>query len=109
MPHTKPPDENAGQDEREPEEGHEHVEPRPKRSVARPAFRAAGNVKQWQIVHAAEGDDKSEEACNPFAVHWQGVGGKFPAAIGEDVDHLKAFKGEEADRGAQYKNPGKNR
>ena len=68
MPHAQPPDKDAGQNEREPQEGHEHIKDRP-------SFGAAGEVEEGQVVHAAKGDDESEKARDPFAVHRQGVGG----------------------------------
>jgi len=87
VPYPKTPDKNAGQDEREAEKGHEHINP----GRQEDALGAACEVKKRKVVHAAKGNDKREKAGYPLAVNRQGVAGEFLSAVGENVDHLKSL------------------
>jgi len=102
--YSKAPDKDAGQDEREAQEGYDHINP----GWEKDALGAACEVKKRKIVHTAKRDDKREKAGDPLTVNRQRVACEFPPAVGEDVDNLKPLKREKTHRGSQNENPGKN-
>jgi len=100
------PDKDAGQDEREAQEGDEHINPGREKDAL--GCCTTCEVKKRKVVHAAKGDDKREKAGDPLAVNRQRVACEFPSAVGEDIDHLKSLKREKTHRGTQNENPGEN-
>lgn len=90
MPHPRPPQQVAGDEEQHGGEGQESV----------PDFLPpAQHIEQRVILHQSEGNDIGQNPQDAFAVDVHGVLAVLVEAEGEDIGEFKPFQEEKAQSG----------